>query len=74
MSEVTLYMRNCPPPQDHRRSLDIFLLHGLRREQFFMSEVPLCAPCFVTTSTPEPEFRYPKAYRGTSPIRKRSPP
>ena len=34
-------IRNCPPPQDHRRTPDIGLLQGPRRRQILMSEVPM---------------------------------
>ena len=34
-------IRNCPPPQDHCRSLGIGLMKGPRGLLFLMSEVPL---------------------------------
>ena len=37
----TLLIRNCPPPKDHHRALDIGLLYDPRGGQFLMSEVPL---------------------------------
>ena len=37
----TSLIRNCPPPQDNRRSLGIDLLKGPTGELFLVSEAPL---------------------------------